>query len=276
MNEEPVVFGSDGQLVGTLTFPADSTTIGPAVVLVNAGVIHRIGPHRFYVKLARRLAQSGHVVLRFDLSGSGDSGSPSQPLPMLEQAVDDIRSALDVVRGGQADKRVSLIGICSGAMNAFHAALADEGVGALVMFDGNMYPTWGTRWRRQANRMRWRSLRRSVGLLAASVSRNGLFGAITAAKVDLFGVPSEDSARLPIEQYAGGLKKLVGRGAKIYLLFSASFPAYYSYSKQFSDKFRAYGLSSEVATRFLPNVDHVITLRPSQDLVIGAIDRWLS
>ena len=49
----------------------------PWVVLLNAGIIHRIGPNRLYVQLARRLASRGHAVLRFDLAGIGDSEPPS-------------------------------------------------------------------------------------------------------------------------------------------------------------------------------------------------------
>ena len=44
-----------------------------AVVLLNAGLIHRSGPFRLYTRLARKLAKSGYIVLRFDLPGIGDA-----------------------------------------------------------------------------------------------------------------------------------------------------------------------------------------------------------
>jgi hypothetical protein len=47
----------------------------PAVmfVLLNAGAVHRQGPFRLYVHLARRLAALGFSCVRFDQPGIGDS-----------------------------------------------------------------------------------------------------------------------------------------------------------------------------------------------------------
>ena len=62
MNEQTVVFGPEQHLVGTITQPAQAKP-GHAAVLVlltNAGVIPRIGPHRLNVKLARHLASMGN------------------------------------------------------------------------------------------------------------------------------------------------------------------------------------------------------------------------
>ena len=75
LNEEAVVFGKVENLVGIVSEPTDGEANGnePAFVLLNAGLVHRVGPNRFYVTLARELAKAGHVTLRFDYSGVGDS-----------------------------------------------------------------------------------------------------------------------------------------------------------------------------------------------------------
>src|SRR5438045_1954876 len=75
MREEAVLFGEFRSLVGIVTEP---TTQHPhlarqAVILLNPGIVHRVGPGRIYVKIARALAKMGFVILRFDLSGIGDS-----------------------------------------------------------------------------------------------------------------------------------------------------------------------------------------------------------
>lgn len=72
MREETCVFGSANPLVGIITHPEIDVGL-PTVILLNAGLIHRIGPNRVYVRLARHLAGLGFQVLRFDLSGIGDS-----------------------------------------------------------------------------------------------------------------------------------------------------------------------------------------------------------
>jgi hypothetical protein len=72
MNEEAVLIG--GSLVGILSRPpAGVDPAMPGVLLLNAGRIHRVGPNRLYVAIARRLAAMGFAVCRFDLSGIGDS-----------------------------------------------------------------------------------------------------------------------------------------------------------------------------------------------------------
>ena len=72
MSERVVEFGDGVQLSGVVTEPS-----GPArstgVLLLGAGLLHRVGPARLHVELARALAAAGLPVLRFDYSGIGES-----------------------------------------------------------------------------------------------------------------------------------------------------------------------------------------------------------
>ena len=95
MNEVSFSFGAQRHLGATLTLPPDGHAPRMGVVLLNVGIIHRIGPHRFNTKLARALAQGGWATLRVDLSGQGDSGAPGDPLPFEQQAVADLQAAMD-------------------------------------------------------------------------------------------------------------------------------------------------------------------------------------
>ena len=91
-----VQLGAEGHLVGTLVQPTGpSASVG--VLFVNAGVIHRIGPHRIHVKIGRVLAQDGVPSLRLDLTGLGDSGRAGGADGMLAQVRRDIRAALDLL-----------------------------------------------------------------------------------------------------------------------------------------------------------------------------------
>ncbi len=73
MRERAVVFGDPPDLVGVLTEP-DGVCRDRGVIILNAGIIHRVGPNRLHVRMARALASLGFPVLRFDFSGQGDSG----------------------------------------------------------------------------------------------------------------------------------------------------------------------------------------------------------
>ena len=86
MKEHAIVFGREATSVGIVTEPAAKHTSPslPAVVILNSGVIHRVGPNRIYVALARDLAALGFPVLRFDLSGIGGQLC-SQPHALLHR-----------------------------------------------------------------------------------------------------------------------------------------------------------------------------------------------
>ena len=73
MREAAVSFGPNASLVGIITSPSVPAARRelPGVILLNAGIINRVGPNRIYVKMARRLADMGLPVLRFDFSGRG-------------------------------------------------------------------------------------------------------------------------------------------------------------------------------------------------------------
>jgi pimeloyl-ACP methyl ester carboxylesterase len=144
LNETPVVFGADQNLVGIVTEPAAPRGPRPAVVILNAGIIHRVGPSRFAVGTARGLARAGHRVLRFDLSGIGDSQLAGEG--SLEQIVcRDIRDAIDLIA---RDDGVILVGLCSGADNAFFVGADEPRVRGLVLIDPSLERTAGFRRRR--------------------------------------------------------------------------------------------------------------------------------
>lgn len=115
----------DQGLLGILTPAPPSRAADVACILMNAGVTHRIGPHRLNVKLARHLADLGLTTVRLDLSGLGDSRPEGSTRGFTDQAVSDIRAAMDQVQrmNGMAGFVVS--GLCSGAAIGFRAALAD-------------------------------------------------------------------------------------------------------------------------------------------------------
>jgi len=117
LREEAVLFGIETPLVGVLTFPAESAEPNgsPGAILLNAGIISRVGPNRVYVKLARNLAALGLPVLRFDLSGIGDSPARRDHLPFYRSAVSETKEAMDYVTLVTGVEQFVLMGICSGA-----------------------------------------------------------------------------------------------------------------------------------------------------------------
>ena len=59
MTEHTLAFGLNKALIGTICLPSTAQSSGIGVIFFNAGVVHRIGPHRIHVRLARALAAKG-------------------------------------------------------------------------------------------------------------------------------------------------------------------------------------------------------------------------
>ena len=136
-------------LFGILTSPhaAASGTAAAAVstkpprrgiLLLNAGGTHRIGSNRLYVTLARRWASLGHVVLRMDISGVGDSlprPGETENVIYTARAAEDITQAIRYLRERAAATECRALGLCSGAYHAFKAVVGGAPLDSVVMIN---------------------------------------------------------------------------------------------------------------------------------------------
>jgi dienelactone hydrolase len=139
--ERALTLGRRNSLVGIVTDPTQVPRERPAVVILNTGIIHRVGHNRMYVGLSRTLAAAGHTVLRFDFSGLGDSAPRDDGRPLLESSLADIGEALDWLETVRGTKRVVLLGLCSGADHALLHGHRDPRVVGLVLMDPSIPPT---------------------------------------------------------------------------------------------------------------------------------------
>ncbi len=137
MNEQALLFGKSRSLVGVLTDPPEAPTATdlPAFVLLNAGLVHRVGPHRMFVQMARNLAAMGFVVLRFDHSGIGDSKIRDDHLPFEQSAISETREAMQCLSTLRGSKRFVLVGLCSGTFTSFRTARGDARVVGIVLLN---------------------------------------------------------------------------------------------------------------------------------------------
>lgn len=135
--ETPLEFGPGGRLFGVLTTPCRPLAGAPTVILFDAGRIPHVGWGRGAVETARAFAAEGRTVLRMDTAGIGDSrADPDGPAEVLysRAQVEDARAAMDRLAVPGRDRFV-LVGTCSGAHVAFHAALADRRVVGLGLLN---------------------------------------------------------------------------------------------------------------------------------------------
>ena len=129
--------GPDEGLIGILNTARDGALDGAAVLLLNAGVIHRSGPARLNQKIACGLATFGIPSLRFDFSGIGDSTLRCDT-SLRQRFVSDTQGAMDYLQR-RGVRRFVLLGLCYGAVIAFETALCDWRVAGLVLINGQGY-----------------------------------------------------------------------------------------------------------------------------------------
>ena len=270
MNEQVLQLGPQRHLVGVWT-PAQGPARPLAVLMLNAGVIYRIGAHRTSVKLARHLAAQGFGCARFDLSGVGDSRAPRGAADFRTQAVHDIRTVMDAIEARQGPSQFALVGICSGAANAQAAALVDERVRGVFLIDGFVYPSWKGRLH-----FLWR-MRRAYGW--AGFARRLLQHAGSKLRARSQPVPeaslADDGPHRTREQYVQDMRELVRRRVQVTLLFTGSILEHYGYAGQLRDSFAGESWLDEVQCLFEPDIDHTVTLRAAQLALLERVSAWL-
>jgi pimeloyl-ACP methyl ester carboxylesterase len=280
VNERPVLFSQHGSLLGIVSEPAGghSKAGQPACILLNAGLVHRVGPNRLYVRLARMLASAGYLTLRFDLSGRGDSDVRGDGVSFYESSVLEARAAMDFLKKTRGCERFVLMGICSGATNTFQTAVADPRVVGGVLIDAPAaYPTTGYYLRYYAHR-----------LASGGSWRNTLTGRNTLGR-KLLGklAPPERSEEPELEnpfgelqlppkgEVAAALCTILRRGVKLVFIFSGS-SATYKYANQFRDAFPELMKLGGIRVEYFPDADHTFTSLYNQERLAGTIGRWFS
>jgi exosortase A-associated hydrolase 1 len=128
----PIAFPCEGDvLLGILHRGNAREPKRALVVVVAGGPQYRVGAHRQFVLLARKLARNGFPVLRFDLRGMGDSGGVHQG---FESAESDIGAAIDALQGAEPTvTEVVLFGECESASGSLFYAYKDARVKGLAL-----------------------------------------------------------------------------------------------------------------------------------------------
>lgn len=101
-------------LLGTLHSSPRLRARSAAVLLCNPFGEEASRAHRTYRVLATQLERAGYATLRFDYSGTGDSGGDDGDAT-IDQWLDDIATAGDELRATSGAKRLVLVGLRLGA-----------------------------------------------------------------------------------------------------------------------------------------------------------------
>lgn len=288
MREDACLFGKSRSLVGVVTEPPETMQARqlPAFIILNSGIVHRVGLNRLHVKMARNLAQMGFAAMRFDFSGIGDSQARADNLPFFKSALEETREAMDYLITTRGIARFILIGICSSAAVSLRiAATEPRVVGAIpINFRGYFHAL-----NQDANtRLRNRVLLRHYWRIAFSSSFRGKnwLKAVTG-KVDYQNLirAISDQARNPFPSrgrqasaganaFISDLRSLAERGTRV-LLIHAEGDEGLDYVRMFLGNADQQGDTSAMfKLEIVPGANHTFTLLWSQEHLLKLIRDW--
>lgn len=243
---------------GVLTLPA---TRAPrtGVLLLNAGLIHRVGPFRLGVRMARALAAEDCAVLRFDQAGIGDALESSQG-----DEIAALRDVLDRLQARTGCTSFVAGGLCSAADLAWQLALADSRVRGLLMLDGF------------AQRGGWLMLGRLRYLLRQPPAqwldmfrrRFTRSAARELAGSELRDWPQPARARAQ-------MRELLARGIRCFALYTGGAADYFLHPRQCAATF-ARAAPGQVEFSYWQHCDHLFYSEASRSRLLVAVRAWLA
>lgn len=269
MNEQIIYFGENRNLLGILTIPEQARPGAPTVVLLNAGLLHRVGPNRLHVTVARRLAAKGYPSFRFDMAGVGDSELVEGGLLYVERTRADVVASMDALDAHTGSNRFLLMGLCTGAYNAFRAALIDERVVGCILLDGYSYPS--LRSQIQHYRKRVFQLKRWVDFTKRKLGIDTPAGSAVQGDLVVF-----ENEVVPKERFASELQTLIQRNVRLLLVYTGLGPLSFTYRRQLHDAFPDIALDDVATVQFYPAADHTFTLPGHRQRLLDDLDTWLA
>ncbi len=244
-------------LIGILHRPAEPSFQPVAVILINAGLVHRVGPFCGYVQLARVFAAQGYPVLRYDPGGLGDS--EASRLGSAERRVTELKSAIGLLEAELGAARFVLGGICSGADDGFLLAGLEPRVAGLIMLDGPAHRAPGFWWRHILDKM-----------IAPRELARGL-------RVRWAGRPPADDYREfpPRHEAVAQMEKLVARDVRLFFLHTAGNSHYINHPSQFFSSFGRVARAKQVTVDMWRDCDHTFYLRRDRERLQQTLLTWL-
>lgn len=263
MREQAFRFGSDDHLVGIAGLTDTAAPIG--VVVLNAGMVYRIGLFRMHVDLTRRLNAAGYPTLRMDLSTLGDSRASAHPLSHADQVLADVGAGMNLLAAHAGCRRFVLIGSCSGAANAHIVARRDARVAGVIFLDGFAYRTPGYRLRHYLPRLlsarRW--LRRMQATLEKRAARDRESLSFEVA------VPPRATVRADYTD-------MLARGLKLCFVYSGGISERFNAARQFGEMYGKLAAHPEVTVHYLAPADHSYVLVGDRQRLLDTINAWLA
>lgn len=276
--ERAVQLGPRKALLGIVTTrssESEAPAARPLVVILNTGIIHRVGHRRMFVTLARALAMRGCRVLRFDFAGIGDSPPRPDALAPLDACLADLREAIDDLTARMLASHLILIGICSGADAALLYGHTDARISGLILIDPTIPAT--TRFYIHyvsARAQDWRLWGKAI------VGRSTIFR--VAAKhlfYSMFARRKPAAMTLDNLRFHPGLAQtyhaIVAQGIRLLAVFTGE-DTRQSYRNQIIDALPQVSLHDQLELAFFSESDHLFSSPQDRERLNQRVIEWVA
>ena len=240
------------------------------VVMLNSGLLHRVGPSRLYVDLCRQLSEMGFISVRIDIAGKGDT--PRRQGYDAEQSVLlDYDQTCKHISNQYGVQQFIVLGLCSGADDAFLVASSRNNVVGMAILDGYAPKTpkfilkhFGYKalrisaWLRLPRRLVRKFL---LGVGAAETSEDEL----DVSEVRNF--PTIAQAKQRFEHMCQYIESAV-------YIYTAATKSYYNYQGQLLEVFDTFKPSRGVREVYMPAAKHTFPLLHHRLQVTKLICDW--
>lgn len=283
-SETAMMIGGEPGLVSVITVPEARRAIGNdvAVIILGAGLVHRVGPHRLTVRIARQCAARGLIVARFDHRGVGDSSAGSDSRPFVESAQEETLEVMNYLQAIHHVRSFVLVGLCSGAVTSLNTARSDARVVGAAMINGglqgadlqfDMYMQ-----DRQLAKHYWKrslfqfdSWRRA---LTGQVQYRRMIGVLGRQIRDRLK-PAEQTVEVS-RQAQQQLRDLIERDVRLLWVECEG-----DWSQDYLDVLlgesgKELKQSGALRAASIPYADHVFTTRDSQERLLGLLEDWMN
>lgn len=274
--DKVVLLGARKSVVAIATQPSNAAGANlPAIIILNTGIIHRVGHNRMYVPLSRELAELGHTVLRLDLSGIGDSDARPDIIDPLMAGLADIKDAIDWLFAARGVKSVVLLGLCSGADHSIVYAGRDPRVVGLVLLDPTIPPTpryylqfFGGRLMRPEN---WTNFVRGRGRFWRAFAKSSPNPASEEWMPPQLSFKDQHVRTFLENAYDTAVRS----GNQLFAIFTGGLEYQHNYRRQLLDAMRNVRFGKQLRLEYFAQCDHTFTFAADRERLFGMVKTWL-
>lgn len=253
---QPLLLGASKNLFSMLTTPTiESSNVG--VIILNAGLLHNVGPFKLSVEISNSLGEVGFPSLRIDQSGKGETPARHQT-SRRESVLLDFDESISAFRERGIEK-VIIIGLCSGADDALLIASKRNNVAGLILLDGYAR----------------RTLKYEIGRIGDTL-KHLVHWALEKLRIRSADASVDNDIRdwdSDVEMVRS-LENQLNCGVRILAIFTPG-QDYYGYPGQLAESLSNDASRDNLEEIFFENADHTYSFVMNREALVTSIEDWI-